>query len=491
MPTPRKDPTQMSLPSQTARAGSQIGRTNMYRAKRSDPKPMIAAAGAVVVFGLGVWGLAKYLSPRHADGAEFGAGGGAPAVQKDGGGAVGAGEKSAASGSGAMSALVSAAPPLPAAAVQPEKLLASDAPVMPEAKDLEPVELRQGRTGSGMGAVIQQVGQVGHTRGAGSPQTAAPGVTAGGASPGASTPSSGSPQVTQPPAAVVPIPPASGSGVTPVSGGSARPVTVSATGAVATTIAAANQKLGAGDLVAARLLYSEALRDQGLGEADRGAVRETLTGINDDLVFSPKVTPGDPFVDSYTVLSGDRIIKIAQKLQLAPDYRLIKRINHIQNDRDLKVGQKLKIVKGPFNAIVNKSAFRLDLYMGDGENQDTWVYVRSFPVGLGAESKNKPTPIGTFRSKKGSKLVDPPWINPDTGQKFAGGAPDNPIGKFWVGLEGVGDAAKYTGYGIHGTIEPDSIGQQRSAGCVRMGAEDIALVFETMGEQVSVVKIVP
>ena len=42
-----------------------------------------------------------------------------------------------------------------------------------------------------------------------------------------------------------------------------------------------------------------------------------------------------------------------------------------------------------------------------------------------------------------------------------------------------------------GTIDPGSIGQQKSMGCIRMGDEDIQLVFELMGEQVSVVKIVP
>ena len=34
-----------------------------------------------------------------------------------------------------------------------------------------------------------------------------------------------------------------------------------------------------------------------------------------------------------------------------------------------------------------------------------------------------------------------------------------------------------------------SIGQQRSMGCVRMGADDIALMFELMGETLSTVKI--
>jgi lipoprotein-anchoring transpeptidase ErfK/SrfK len=126
--------------------------------------------------------------------------------------------------------------------------------------------------------------------------------------------------------------------------------------------------------------------------------------------------------------------------------------------------------------------------MGPPDKQDEWVYVKSFKVGLGEANG---TPVGTFVVKKGSKLIDPPWINPHTGEKFAGGDPKNPIGHRWVGLEGQGDSAQHTGYGIHGTIDPDSIGQQRSMGCVRMATGDIELVWELLGQQVSVVKIVP
>jgi L,D-transpeptidase ErfK/SrfK len=44
--------------------------------------------------------------------------------------------------------------------------------------------------------------------------------------------------------------------------------------------------------------------------------------------------------------------------------------------------------------------------------------------------------------------------------------PDNPLGAFWLGLS-------FAGFGIHGTIEPSSIGQYRSHGCIRMHLEDI------------------
>jgi lipoprotein-anchoring transpeptidase ErfK/SrfK len=131
----------------------------------------------------------------------------------------------------------------------------------------------------------------------------------------------------------------------------------------------------------------------------------------------------------------------------------------------------------------------MDVWMGPADKPEEWVYVRSFNVGLGAAESE--TPVGTFIVKKGSKLVDPPWTHPKTGEHFNGGDPKNPLGHFWVGLEGTGESTSFAGYGIHGTIEPESIGQRRSMGCVRLVDADIALVYELMGESLSTVKIVP
>ena len=55
----------------------------------------------------------------------------------------------------------------------------------------------------------------------------------------------------------------------------------------------------------------------------------------------------------------------------------------------------------------------------------------------------------------------------------------------------MGEAAALEGYGIHGTIDPGSIGKSMSMGCVRLGDADVALVYELLGEGSSVVHIVP
>ncbi len=253
-------------------------------------------------------------------------------------------------------------------------------------------------------------------------------------------------------------------------------------------INAGRAKIASGDAVAARVLLSRALLDSRTPESERSTLRDDLTVINQDLVFSPRVDPQDPFAYAYTIQSGDRLIKINQKEKLAPDWRLIQRVNKMGDAGALRLGGKLKLVRGPFHAVVTKSAYRLDIFMGAADKPSDWVYVRSFQVGLG---ENNATPIGNFRVRPGSKLVNPPWVNPRTGEKFAADDPKNPIGEHWIGLEGVGETATVSGYGIHGTIDPESIGKQKSMGCVRLRAEDIAQVYELLGEGVSTVKIQP
>lgn len=249
---------------------------------------------------------------------------------------------------------------------------------------------------------------------------------------------------------------------------------------------AGEQAFAAGRLVEARANFSRAYLDKDCGPADQDSLREKLTAINRDLLFSPKVTAGDPLVESYTVQAGDVLDKIRKRRELTVDSKFIARVNGMANANNLKVGQKLKLVRGPFHAVVHKADFRMDMFAGSPDEPETWTYIRSFSVGLGGDNS---TPVGMFRIR--NKMANPAWRNPKTGESFGADDPKNPIGEFWLGWEGIGDAKVYMGFGLHGTIDPSSIGQQKSMGCVRLGAEDIAMVFEMMTEQVSVVNVTP
>ena len=240
----------------------------------------------------------------------------------------------------------------------------------------------------------------------------------------------------------------------------------------------------ANDPVQARLLATRALDAGTLSRAERDRAYQLINGLTTVLFLNPNVNPGDPVMTVYTVDAGDTLQKIPRTQKIDCDYRLLKRLNAMPDEHKLRIGQRLRVPKSTFHAEVIKSEFRLNLYVGEGSDR---VMLSSFRVGLG---ESNGTPTGLFKVRPSSKLTDPQWTHPRTGQHFASKDPLNPIGAHWIGLIGVEDKNKeFLGYGIHGTIEPDSIGEQRSLGCVRMVAGDVELVFECLTEPNSTILI--
>jgi len=249
------------------------------------------------------------------------------------------------------------------------------------------------------------------------------------------------------------------------------------------------RKLDRNDPVGARDVLNRALFDATVTDAEKADLRNRLSEIAEMVTFSQRIFPGDPMADTYTIVSGDRLSKIPAREGFRIDYRLLQRLNGIKDPNAIRVGQKLKALYGPFHATVDKSDFRLDLFADQEDSAGNRLFITSYRVGLGEMGS---TPLGTFKVKTSSKLIDPKWVNPRTGQVFQANDPKNPIGERWIGLEGTDDQTKVlAGYGIHGTIDPDSIGKQMSMGCVRMSNEDVEVIYDMLVEDLSTVTIVP
>ena len=89
-------------------------------------------------------------------------------------------------------------------------------------------------------------------------------------------------------------------------------------------------------------------------------------------------------------------------------------------------------------------------------------------------------------------VVDITWPKKKVGEFFQSNDPKNPIGERWIGLKGMEPHNKnFEGYGIHGTTDLDSIGQQRSMGRVRMRPMDVEMVYELITEPNSTITIAP
>ena len=163
-------------------------------------------------------------------------------------------------------------------------------------------------------------------------------------------------------------------------------------------------------------------------------------------------------------------------------------MNDITGAKKMRVDQNLKIIDGPFNAVVNKSAFTIDLYLGP-PGQNGSMFVKEFRVALG---KDNSTPPGTWMVKPGGKQKNPKFWGTDGLPPVEAGDPKNPLGAYWIALEGTeGQAVDKTGYGIHGTCDPDSIGKQASLGCIRLRNEDVAVVYELLVDGKSTVTVKP
>ncbi|MAJ47079.1 MAG: hypothetical protein CBC35_07425 [Planctomycetes bacterium TMED75] len=240
------------------------------------------------------------------------------------------------------------------------------------------------------------------------------------------------------------------------------------------------------DPLAARMQLSQLVASETLGPGEAMEARKELNRLAGVLLFDPSVLPQDPFVDRYVVQPGDSLSRIARNTGVKSEWTMIKRINQITNPNSIRVGQSLKIPVGTFHARVSKQDYRLDLFL---ENEHGRVLVASCPVGLGEFDA---TPTGRFVVREQSKLVNPQWRNPRTGEFFYSDDPENPIGERWIGIKGIDQTnSDLLGYGIHGTIDEESIGQMHSMGCIRMNDADVKLVYDALTERGSIIEIVP
>lgn len=196
----------------------------------------------------------------------------------------------------------------------------------------------------------------------------------------------------------------------------------------------------------------------------RNEIKKMLDELNEVLVFSTTPSPDAVF---YEVKPGDSLVKIANKFDTS--YEFIMRIN--KKPRTLiKIGERLKILKGGISLLVDKSDYTLTILL-DGH------FIKQYPIGIGKSNK---TPVGVFAVD--NKLINPTWYSPEGVYKY--GHPKNVLGTRWIGFE---DKDGLYGYGIHGTTEPDSIGKDMSNGCIRLKNENVEELFDFVKEKTRVV----
>ncbi len=124
--------------------------------------------------------------------------------------------------------------------------------------------------------------------------------------------------------------------------------------------------------------------------------------------------------------------------------------------------------------VINLAAMRLFQFRGDRE----LMTVSTYPVGVGTEER--PSPTGKMYVER--KVIRPTWHVPSSiarDHRAKGDplppavlpGPQNPLGEYALYLS-------RSGYLIHGTNKPASIGLRATNGCIRLYPEDVKKLYE-------------
>jgi lipoprotein-anchoring transpeptidase ErfK/SrfK len=151
----------------------------------------------------------------------------------------------------------------------------------------------------------------------------------------------------------------------------------------------------------------------------------------------------------HTVVPGDSLYVIAMKYKTT--IANIKQANGLKKDV-IYPGMKLNVAAEIYSIQVDKSDNLLSLSFNG-------KLVKQYNVATG---KDGSTPEGEFKIV--NKLENPTWYH--AGAVVPPDSPENILGSRWLGFD-------RPGYGIHGTTLPETVGQQSSAGCVRMVNKDV------------------
>jgi len=232
-------------------------------------------------------------------------------------------------------------------------------------------------------------------------------------------------------------------------------------------------------IIEARNLLNQALPMQ-QSRRQRMVVKEHISKLADEWLFSRKIFPPDGLCSTYKVKSGDQLRIIGNHFKVP--WEILQQINKLPSPQALRAGEVIKVINGPFHVRVYRSTFTMDLYL-----QDT--FVKSFPVGLGKPGME--TPTGLWIVKPGGKLIKPRWTDPITNKTYEPDDPNYPLGSRWIGLEGVAGQAKgRTGFAIHGTNDPQAIGTADSQGCIRVQNGNAKLLYNLLMPGLSKVEVV-
>lgn len=224
-----------------------------------------------------------------------------------------------------------------------------------------------------------------------------------------------------------------------------------------------------GNLEDAKELF-ENLYQQKISQELKEQIEDSLGKTNISLLYSRGLMEGDML---YDLEKGDSVYKLARKFKISQT--LLMKCNGISDPNRLSIGMRIKIPKVDFSIRVNKSDNTLTLY-------NNGKFFKKYKVRTG--KYDHLTPTGTY--KINNKKENPTWADPKTHKVYQPGDPENELGTRWMAFSG-----DYLG--IHGTVNPESVGQSTSNGCIGMLKEDVEELYDlvSIGTPIEIVGKIP
>jgi LysM repeat protein len=217
--------------------------------------------------------------------------------------------------------------------------------------------------------------------------------------------------------------------------------------------------------------FSEALEDltvwrnhPSLAPEERNRVETLLNQLAGTVIYSREHLLAAP----YVVKPGDQLEQIAETYKVTPE--LLAKINGIDPVRPLEPGAQLKVVPGPFSAVVEAGADRLTLLLNGR-------YAGSFPVADWGSAVAERAHSGAPMELTISQKTTAPIYNGPQGEMQAGD-PANPLGDRLMTLGGE--------FAIHGTNPQAAPQVQQPSAGIRMNANDMGELYDilTVGSRV-------
>ena len=236
-----------------------------------------------------------------------------------------------------------------------------------------------------------------------------------------------------------------------------------------TTWQSVKESLAQDDLVNALFTLSLASAEPGITDQQREELLPLMDQLAGTVIYSRQHLMEPP----YTVVGNESLEDIATKYQVPAS--LLAKINGIEAPYTLTPGETLKVITGPFRAVVDLSKAELNVYLGR-------YYGGRFPLHLGSNVPPADVALTVIE-----KVDQQEYADAASGQTIPPGDANNPYGSHWIGL-GERSGENVAQWAIHGCGESCPEDDQRGIlGLRPRDAEDVYAIL-AIGSTVHVIR---